>query len=226
MPDNVSITPGIGASVAADEVSYSGDTAQVQIIQLAFVTGAEGSRVLAKAPGDGTNGLLVQVGALPPISVVNGAGDPQEVGYATGSLRLPTEINTLDKAVDSVTAEITTLSLREDSITATGEAVTPASLLETDATASQIVAAPGTGLYLVVKFFSYQLLGTTVVTAALRAGSGGSDCWPIQLRTQGMYVARNVGEWRLPENTALYAKCDTSDASGVRFNVETATRAI
>ena len=60
MPDNVSITPGIGASVAADEVPYSGDTAQVQLVQLAFVTGAEGSRTLAKLPGDGTNGLLVE----------------------------------------------------------------------------------------------------------------------------------------------------------------------
>jgi hypothetical protein len=38
--------------IADDEVPYSGDLAKVQIIQLAFVTGAEGSHVLAKiGPG-------------------------------------------------------------------------------------------------------------------------------------------------------------------------------
>jgi Na+-transporting NADH:ubiquinone oxidoreductase subunit NqrB len=60
MADNVAITPGTGVNVAADEGTYSGDTTQVQIIQLAFVTGAEGSRTIAKAPGDSTNGFAVQ----------------------------------------------------------------------------------------------------------------------------------------------------------------------
>lgn len=47
------------AIVAADEVPYSSDTTKVQIVQLAWVTGAEGSRTLAKLAGDETDGLLV-----------------------------------------------------------------------------------------------------------------------------------------------------------------------
>jgi hypothetical protein len=48
MADNSPITPGTGLNVASDEVSYSGDTTQVQIVQLGLVTGSEGSRTLAK----------------------------------------------------------------------------------------------------------------------------------------------------------------------------------
>jgi hypothetical protein len=50
MADN---TPPHGtANVAADEVTYSGDAAQVQLVQLALVTGSEGSRTLAKVAPD------------------------------------------------------------------------------------------------------------------------------------------------------------------------------
>lgn len=46
MADN---TPQNGtANVAADEVSHSGDTVQVQIVQLGTVTGSEGSKTLTK----------------------------------------------------------------------------------------------------------------------------------------------------------------------------------
>jgi hypothetical protein len=46
MPDNVGYTPGSGSLVAADEVSYSGDTSLVQLQRLVHVTGAEGSRTV------------------------------------------------------------------------------------------------------------------------------------------------------------------------------------
>lgn len=58
MPDN---TPQNGtALVTSDEVPYSGDTAQLQLVQVAFVSGAEGSRTVTKAPGD-ANGLATNV---------------------------------------------------------------------------------------------------------------------------------------------------------------------
>lgn len=48
MADNVPITPGSGANVAAKEVTFSGDTTQVQVVDLAHVVGTEGSRTLAE----------------------------------------------------------------------------------------------------------------------------------------------------------------------------------
>lgn len=62
MNDNVGINASLDPAspkATTDEVLYSGDSSHVQIIQLGFVTGAEGSKTLVKAPGDGTTGLLV-----------------------------------------------------------------------------------------------------------------------------------------------------------------------
>lgn len=44
MSDNLDITPGSGKKVATDEVTYSGDTASVQLVRLVDVSGAEGSK--------------------------------------------------------------------------------------------------------------------------------------------------------------------------------------
>jgi hypothetical protein len=41
MPDNVGITPGSGAKAASREVTYSGETALVQVVGLATVSGPD-----------------------------------------------------------------------------------------------------------------------------------------------------------------------------------------
>jgi hypothetical protein len=47
MPDNVPLNPGSGGPlVAADEVSYSGDTANVTLVRVVTVSGAEGSKTV------------------------------------------------------------------------------------------------------------------------------------------------------------------------------------
>jgi hypothetical protein len=47
MTDNVRLNPGAtGELMATDEVAYSGDTAQVQLVRVVTVTGAEGSKVV------------------------------------------------------------------------------------------------------------------------------------------------------------------------------------
>jgi hypothetical protein len=48
MADNVGYTPGTGASVASDEVTYSGDTTLVQVVRLVHVTGSEGSKTVGE----------------------------------------------------------------------------------------------------------------------------------------------------------------------------------
>lgn len=68
MADN---TPQNGtATVAGDEVSYSGDTAQVQLVQLGVVSGNEGSRTVAKLAD--ANGLDVDIvrDAPPQVKIV------------------------------------------------------------------------------------------------------------------------------------------------------------
>ena len=47
MADNVTLNPGAGGDRAAtDEVTYSGDTAQVQLVRVVTVSGAEGSKTV------------------------------------------------------------------------------------------------------------------------------------------------------------------------------------
>lgn len=66
MADNFPLTPGTGRNAATDEVTYSGDTADVQLIKLVQTTGAEGSKTVVELPGDATNGLDVDVTRVKP----------------------------------------------------------------------------------------------------------------------------------------------------------------
>ena len=50
MADNFPQTPGTGRNVATDQVAYSGDTADVQLVRVVNTTGAEGSRVVTDKP--------------------------------------------------------------------------------------------------------------------------------------------------------------------------------
>ena len=69
MADNSLRTPGSGESVATDEVTYSGDTAKVQIVRLVTaITGAEGAKTVvdAAALADNTaNPTVINVGTFP-----------------------------------------------------------------------------------------------------------------------------------------------------------------
>lgn len=77
MADNTQLNLGTGGKKAAtDEVTYSGDTADVQIVRIVTVTGAEGSKTVIDLPGDATNGLDVDVTRLPALPAgTNNIGD-------------------------------------------------------------------------------------------------------------------------------------------------------
>ena len=47
MADNVGITPGSGAKAASREVTYSGETAQVQVVGLATFAGSDDAKTVA-----------------------------------------------------------------------------------------------------------------------------------------------------------------------------------
>lgn len=68
MADNFPQTPGSGRNVATDQVTYSGDSADVQLVRVVNTTGAEGSRVVTDksvfqaedtAHTDGDLGMLI-----------------------------------------------------------------------------------------------------------------------------------------------------------------------
>lgn len=63
MADNSSIDPGSSPTlvVASDEVTYSGDTADVQLVRPVLTTGSEGSKTVVELTGDATYGLDVDV---------------------------------------------------------------------------------------------------------------------------------------------------------------------
>lgn len=62
MADNSVRTPGTGENVASDEVTWSGDTSKIQIVELATVTGSEGAKTPVLVPaGGGTEAAALRV---------------------------------------------------------------------------------------------------------------------------------------------------------------------
>ena len=51
MADNVGITPGSGAKAASREVTYSGETAQVQVVGLSTFDGSDDAKTVADISG-------------------------------------------------------------------------------------------------------------------------------------------------------------------------------
>lgn len=85
MADNFPQTPGSGRSIATDQVTYSGDTADVQLVRVVNTTGAEGSRVVTdkavfqtedQAHVDGDLGVMM-------LGVVNNTPSATTGDYAT-----------------------------------------------------------------------------------------------------------------------------------------------
>lgn len=107
MTDNFPITPGIGRNAATDEVTYSGDTSDVQLMRLVQVTGAEGSKTVVNLPGDATDGLLVNLGANNDVTVSGvstAANQSTIIGHVDGIEGLVTSIETDTSALaDTVT---------------------------------------------------------------------------------------------------------------------------
>ena len=93
MPDNVGYTPGSGAAVACDEVTYSGDVTKVQLVRLVHVSGAEGSKTLSE----------LSTNPLPTYHA-----DPS-VGTAFGPITAPSTV--LFTALDTANEETVQLQL-------------------------------------------------------------------------------------------------------------------
>lgn len=115
MADNFPQTPGSGRSVATDQVTYSGDTADVQLVRVVNTTGAEGSRVVTDKPvfqtedtahTDGDLGMLI-MGVRNHVSGSTTDGDYAAVSVSsTGDLHTigRRDVQRISVAVPAVTA--------------------------------------------------------------------------------------------------------------------------
>jgi hypothetical protein len=103
MSDNFPETPGSGRNVATDQVTYSGDTADVQLMRPVLVTGSEGSKTVVDLQGQQTmaNSLPVTLAsnqtALPvtdnagSLTVDAPAGTPVFARLSDGTSAIPAD---------------------------------------------------------------------------------------------------------------------------------------
>lgn len=83
MADNSDRTPGSGEKVATDELTYSGDTAKIQLIRVVHVEGTEGSKTLTEIST--TQGLgIVNRRDLQAIRVQSGGLTIATTAYSAG----------------------------------------------------------------------------------------------------------------------------------------------
>src|SRR5512143_682822 len=93
MADNFPLTPGSGRKAATDEVTYSGELADVQLQRPVHVTGTEGTKTVVDLTD--ANGLKVQGGGAAAGDA--DAGSPLKIG-GKATTGLPTPVSDGDRA--------------------------------------------------------------------------------------------------------------------------------
>lgn len=222
MSDNFPLSPGSGRNAATDQVTHSGDTADVQLMRPVLVTGSEGSKTVVDLPGDGTNGLDVDVTRLPAlvagtanigdVDVLTVPADPfganADAASATGSISAKLRAiaaNGIPITGDALTA----LQLIDDSIATTGSAVTAKATLAagTDGTNARALKTDASG-ELQVDVLSHPGVAGTV------AHDGSTANNPVNVG--GRAVAHGT-------NPTAVAAGDVTDAyfnrAGVQFTI-------
>jgi hypothetical protein len=171
----VDITPGAGVKVAADEAPYSGDTTQVQIVQLAAVTGAEGSKTLTKL-GDPTDGIPVNLGANNDVTVTSSALPAGAATQTTLAAILSALGGTLTASVNTITgfATDTVLQAVRDRLPASiGQKASAASLPVVLSTEQQALLGGGGGGAITATDGALATVGTTT-NAAITTDTAGT----------------------------------------------------
>jgi hypothetical protein len=113
-------TPAAATSVAADELTYSGDTAKVQVLRLVHVSGAEGAKTLHEI-ADATNGLDVDVTRVPaPLSTAGGGTEATALRVTVASDS--TGVLSVDDNGGSLTIDASSLPLPTGASTAANQA--------------------------------------------------------------------------------------------------------
>lgn len=103
MPDNVGITPGSGAKAASREVTYSGETAQVQVVGIATFDGADDAKTVGDvspnnpmpiaAYGELMEAIEAMRVAIQSLTRTIGMALPSAAGWPIMEVRQPTASN-------------------------------------------------------------------------------------------------------------------------------------
>lgn len=196
MADNVPITPGTGRNVASDQVTYSGDVADVQLVRVVSVTGAEGSKTVTDSPPN--------AGDVPHDTA--DTGNPVKMGFkAEASLAGATLVADADRTdgyadldgVQIVKAFAPFGDLLSERVTNTDGASTALSTFGATASARNIIT------YIVVHnsstanaFIDFRdgTAGTVMLTLPLPAGGGAmfQPCVPLRQTTANTALAYDV----------------------------------
>jgi len=104
MPDNVGITPGSGAKSASREVTYSGETAQVQVVGLATFDGADDAKTVADVSASNPMPIVAYGELVEAIEALRMA--VQSLNRSAGLLTVDTA-GRLRILLDSITASLT-----------------------------------------------------------------------------------------------------------------------
>lgn len=99
MADNFPVTPGSGRNVATDQVTYSGDTCDIQLMRLVGCTGSEGSKTVVALPVDGTNGHAVYFVSAPDVNL---RFDRKNISVQSGGLTTATTAYTAGDQVGTL----------------------------------------------------------------------------------------------------------------------------
>jgi hypothetical protein len=177
MADNVSITAGSGTQIATREVPYSGDTANMQVVALATVTG----------PNDGKTATDVTEGTPLPVAVYG------ELIEAIESMRMA--VNALTKTIGYALPngqgqpimEVRQATAASLSVTAVQPTATNLNVTAVQPTAASLNAT--------VSLAAAQTL-TTVGTLTNQSQIGGfaaNDQIPALMHLQADNLRRNIG---------------------------------
>jgi hypothetical protein len=220
MADNFPLTPGSGRNAATDQVAYSGDTADVQLVRPVLVTGSEGSKTVVDLAGDASNGLDVDVTRVQGTVAISAASLPLPSGAATAA-KQPALGTAGSASADVVTVQgvASMTPLRVDGSAATqpvsgtvgisgGVAVTGTFWQATQPVSGTVTANAGTGTFAVSA--ATLPLPSGASTAAKQpalgtAGTAASDVLTIQgiasmtaVKVDGSAVTQPVSLASLP----------------------------
>ena|ERR1051326_581541 len=72
-----------------------------------------------------------------------------------------------------------------------------------------VVAAPGAGLHLEVRYIAASTTDNTSVVVSWREGAAGNKNYPMRMNANTTYFERDILPiWKLASNTALVLNCD------------------
>jgi hypothetical protein len=204
--------------VAADEVTHSGDTAQVQLVRPVLVSGSEGSKTVVALGGDATNGLDVDITRL-PYDVAHDAadsGNPLKVGgrARTTSIAAVANDDRVDMICDAQGRQVVVpYALYESTLSGTATS--------TGTGDTALIAAQGSGVRIYVTTIVVFNSSTTNTHVTIKDGTTALMVVPAP--GQGGSAINLPRPLRLTANTALNfasaASVTTMYCSAVGFSL-------